>query len=322
MTKQLFDYSKYGPRDYTYYGFHLKNGRYHIDTKRLKKLDYSGMFPEGLFTAPRNTHYFIPKHKSEADYAVNLLLEMVNRLTNDWNTEYKDAIGGLKTPKQVKEETRTDMLMYSSSPKDDMDEIDFESLMASIRREGKYDDVIRSIHLQYLQKMFAEYFRAILLVIKDRDYENKNDFKYKDFFFYVQRKSNVESKRANPLYKLPHYKHFNLLHKIDIFLKHNSRNAYEELANNAFEKDEDLKAFLSNYVYSDSEAKHPYENGMYAGYWLKINSSFVDEMLNNLREFSIELCKLLYDEDASEASWNSDEYLVRILRTEIIDFPY
>lgn len=322
MAKQLFDYSKYGPRDYTYYGFHLKNGRYHIDTKRLKKLGYSGYFPEELFAKSRNTHYFVPRHKHEYEYAINMLLTMVNKLTSDWNTEYKDAINGLKTPKQVKEETRLNMIATSSSPKNDMDEIDFESLMAGIKREGKYDDVIRSIHLQYLQKMFTEYFRAILLVIKDRDYGNKNDFKYKDFFVYVQRKANSECKRANPLYRLPRYKYFNLLHKIDNFLKHNSRNAYDEIANNAFEKDEDLKAFLSNYVFLDSEVKHPYENGMYAGYWIKINSTFVDEMLNNLREFSIELCKLLYNETVSEASWNFDDYLVSILRNEIIDPPY
>lgn len=320
MTKQLFDYSKYGPRDYTYYGFHLKDGRYHIDTKRLKKLGYAGFFPEELFTTPRNMHYFIPKYKSEADYAVNLLLEMVNRLAREWNTEYKDAIKGLKTPKQVQEETRTGMLMYSSSPSEDMDEIDFESLMAGIRREGKYDDVIRSIHLQYLQKMFSEYFRAIYLVIKDRGYENKDDFNYKDFFFYVQRRFNVETKRVNPLYKLPHYRYFNLLHRMNNFLKHNSKNAYDELANSAFEKDEELKVFLSKYVYSEEEAKMKYESGTYAGYWLKIDNNFVDEMLDNLREFSKEFCELVYGESASEASWNSDEYLVGILRDEIIDF--
>lgn len=322
MTREIFDYSKSNPSDYEYYGFHLKNGRYHIDTKRLKKLGYSGMFPEGLFNTPRNTHYFIPKHKSEVDYAVNLLLEMVNKLTNDWNTEYKDAISGLKTPNQVKEETRTGMLMYSSSPKDDMDEIDFESLMASIRREGKYDEAIRSIHLQYLQKMYAEYFRAILLVIKERGYTDNYDFDNYDFCEYVQEKTNAPSPLLNPLFKLPHFNFFDLLTKINNFLKHNTKKAYKALANNSKEKDINHKQFLSSYVVDEKQANMKYENGMYAGYWLKINSSFVDEMLNNLREFSIELCKLLYDEDASEASWNSDEYLVRILRTEIIDFPY
>ena len=320
MTKQLFDYSKYGPRDYTYYGFHLKNGRYHIDTKRLKKLGYAGSFPEGLFTKSRNTHYFIPKHKSAGEYAVNLLLEMVNKLSLDWNTEYKDAIKGLKTPKQVQEETRTGMLMFSSSPKDDMDEIDYQSLMAGIRRENKYDDVIRSIHLQYVQKMFAEYFRAILIVLKDRGYNDDYDFDFYRFCEYVQEKTNTSSPELNPLFKLSNYKYFDLLSKINNFLKHNTKKAYKALANNSKEKDVEHKRFLASYVVGPKETDMKYENGTYAGYWLKIDSTFVDEMLTNLREFSIELCELLYGENASEASWNYDDYLVTILRDEIIDF--
>lgn len=322
MTKQLFDYSKYGPRDYTYYGFHLKNGRYHIDTKRLNKLGYSGYFPDELFSTPRNTHYFIPKHKSEADYAINLLIEMVNRLSSLWNTEYKDAINGLKTPAQVKEEVRTGMLMYSSSPKNDMDDINLQSFMAGIHREGEYNDVIRSIHLQYLQKMFTEYFRTILLVIKERGYKNDYNFEYYDFCEYVQEQTNISTPELNPLFKLPHFKYFDLLAKINNFLKHNTRKSYKSLANNSKEKDLEHKRFLSSFIVGEKEAKTKYENGMYAGYWLKIDSTFVDEMLKDLYEFSVELCGLLYNETVSEASWNSDDYLVRVLREEIIDSPY
>ena len=67
MTKELFDYSKVSPNDYAYYGFHLKDGRYHIDTKRLKLLHCDGCFPEALFTTPRNTHYFIPRYKNRSN---------------------------------------------------------------------------------------------------------------------------------------------------------------------------------------------------------------------------------------------------------------
>ena len=44
------------------------------------------------------------------------------------------------------------------------------------------------------------------------------------------------------------------------------------------------------------------------------------EMLNNLQEFAKEFCKLMYDEDANEAYWNSDESLVIILRDNFYDF--
>ena len=319
MTKEIFDYSKSNPNDYEYYGFHLKNGRYHIDTKRLKKLRCDGCFPEELFSTPRNTHYFVPKHKNYADYAINIMREQLNRLTSDWNTEYKAVINKITTPKEVMDQVRTNEIAYTTDV-DDLDDINFEALRAGIRREAKYDEVIKSIHLQYLQKIFTEFFRTILLVIKDRGYENTIDFTYKYFFQHVQSKFNAETKRANPLYRLPHYKYFDVLNKIDNFLKHNTVMAYNSLANNAFEKDEKLKKFQSKFVYSEKEAGHPYENGMYAGSWVKIKPTFVDEMLNNLQEFANEFCKLMYDEDSKEAYWNSDESLVKILRDNFFDF--
>ena len=320
MNKEIFDYSKYGPSDYTYYGFHFKNGRYHIDTKRLKKIHCSGFFPEALFLSKRNTHYFVPKHKYMSDWAINILREQLNQLTVDWNTEYKDAIKGIATPKQVYEQTRNSQIMFSSSPKEEMDDIAFDALMSSIRRENKYYQVVKSIHLQYIQKIFTEFFRAILIVIKERGYENDYDFTFGNFCYYVQEKTKASSEETNPLFSLPHFKWFDLLNKLDNFLKHNTKKSYKALANNSREKDPEIKKFLMEYVVSEQEAKMKYENGVYAGYWIKLNDTFVDDALTNLQEFAKELCKLVFNEDADEAWWNSDESLVYTLKTNYIDF--
>ena len=99
MAKEIFDYSKVSPNDYAYYGFHLKNGRYHIDTKRLKKLHCDDSFPDGLFNLPRNTHYFLPKHKFEKEWAINVLKAYLNKLSSDWNKEFKTVISKITTPK-------------------------------------------------------------------------------------------------------------------------------------------------------------------------------------------------------------------------------
>jgi len=319
MAREIFDYSKLSPSDFEYYGFHLKDGRYHIDTKRLIKLHCDGSFPEALFTAPRNTHYFIPKYKNRSNYAVNVLTDQINRLTSDWNTEYKAAISNLVTPEQVREDVRVNELAHTSSA-DDFEDAEFNSILAGAKRQKKYGEVIKSIHLQYLQKIFTELFRTILLVIKERGYANDLDFTYKSFFFYVQDQFNTQTKKANPLYKLPHYRYFDILNKIDNFLKHNTVMAYNALANNPFEKDEKLKKFQSKFVYSSREAGFQYENGMYAGNWLKIGPEFVDEMLSNLYEFVKEFCEMMYGEDADEARWNSDETLLKILKDNFYDF--
>lgn len=318
MARENFDYSKCNSNDYEYYGFHLKNGRYHIDTKRLKKLHLESLFSKDLFTAPRNTHYFIPKHKNRSDYAINILKDQLNTLTKDWNEEYKTVISKITTPKEVQDNVRLQEIAYTSCS-DDCDEIEMDAFMEGMRREKKYGEVIKSIHLQYLQKIFTEFFRAVLLVIKDRGYENNIDFSFKYLLQYIQKELKVAVDKANPIYSLPHYKYFDILNKIDNFLKHNSVMAYNSLANNPREKDEDLKRFQASFVCSEQEMGHPYENGMYAGDWLKIGPSFVDEILDNLLELSKEFCKLLYDEDDYEACWNSDESLLENLKDYFID---
>ena len=113
---------------------------------------------------------------------------------------------------------------------------------------------------------------------------------------------------------------FDILNLIDNFLKHNTVRAYNSLANNPFEKDEQMKKFQSEFVYSKEEKGYEYENGMYAGDWLKIDSTFVDKTLSNLQEFANEFCALMYNEDSKEATWNSDEALLKILRDNFIDF--
>ena len=317
MAREIFNYKNVPAGEYLYYGFHLKNGRYHIDTKRLKKLHIEYCFPEELFATSRNTHYFFSKYKKVSDWGINVLLAQLRNLTEDWNDEYQYVISKIKTPKEVEENVRINEMMMTSCS-DDYDQIQEDAFFAGIHRQAKYEEVIKSIHLQYLQKIFTEYFRALLLTIKDRGYENKEDFTFEKLCGYVQTKFNVENKRANPLFKLPHYRHFDILNKIDNFLKHNTVRSYMALANNPFEKDEELKAFQSNFVFTKDEAKIEYENGMYAGNWLKIGPEFVNETLDNLREFSKEFCKLMYEEDAAEASWNSDEYLIDVLRSEVI----
>ena len=318
MTKEVFDYSKASPGDYVYYGFHQKDGRYHIDTKRLRIIHCDGCFPKTLFTAPRNTHYFIPRYKNRSNYAVNVLRDQINRLARDWNVEYKEAIKNIITPEEVRESVRVNEIAHTSSA-DDYEDVEFNSILAGAKRQKKYGEVIKSIHLQYLQKIFTELFRTILLVIKERGYANTQDFTYKSFLYHVQERFNGEAKKPNPLYGLPHYCYFDALNKIDNFLKHNTLNAYNALANNPFEKDEKTKKFLSKFVYSSKEAGFDYENGMYAGNWLKIRPEFVDEMLKNLFIFVEEFCEMMYEENPDEAYWNSDESLLKILKDNFFD---
>ena len=304
MPIKRFDYEKDGLNEYVFHGFHKKNGINHIDTKRLVKLGLKDKFPKELFTKPRNTHYFIPNTKRFLDYAVNNLIRVLDILQNDWNKEYKEAISKIKTPNQVEGEVLLDRVCRTCSG-DDYEDAQAEATIAKAIRSVKYDEVIRSIGLQYLQKIFIEYSRALFLVFKSRKLE-ENRFTNSIFRNYVLKRLKLPEGKK-PLLELPHYRYYDLLRCMDNFLKHNSLDAYNHLTKSDDSYlDKEHKEFLLSYV---DTKRYKYKSGMYSGNWLKIDETFVDEIINNLREFSKELCKLLYKEDAEEARWNSDEYL-------------
>ena len=308
MKKQRFDYSKSVIDSNEYHGFHKRGGRYHVDTKRLTKLGIAHYFPRALFDAPRNAHYFIPKKKKMADYSVNKLIYCLDCLTNDWHSEYKTAIEAIKTPTDVEKEKNVNNIS-ASCDSESFEEAYVGATIDKALRLPKYQSVIRSMHLQYLQKMYIDYFRCIVVLLIDYGFDSNNNFDLRDVCAFIDK----TSRDKNAIQKLPHYRYFSLLNHIDNFLKHNSKSAYDALADNPREDEKDIKAFLASYVFA-SIGGRTYEDGLYSGNWLKINDSFVDEMLNNLREFSKELCKLVFDEDYCEAVWNSDEALLTCLR--------
>lgn len=316
MGKQHFDYSKTNSFQKAYYGFHFTHGRLHIDTKRLKKLGFAEVFPRELFTAPRNVHYFVPKYKNKNEYPVNILKSCIKNLKKLRYEEYLFVITKLKTPSEVYENSRIEQLSMTSCS-DDYDEIEISARLDGFLREKKYYEVIKSISLQFLQRIFIEYFRSLLLVIKERGHENKNDFSYKDLIIYVSQKIR-HPKKVNPLFTLENYKYLEALNKIDNFLKHNTILSYLQLADNPNEKDPEIKEFLSTFVYTKEEKGISYENGMYSGDWLKLKEKFIEDILDKLELFSEEFCVLLYHENLDEAKWNSDESLIDILENEIL----
>ena len=318
MAKQIFDYSKYSSTSVTYYGFHFKKGRCHIDTKRLKKIRCDGSFPTSLFTTTRNTHYFIPKYQYKNEWSINVLRSYLNRLTTDWNTEYKTAISKLTTTKEVEDQVRMDGISGTCDA-EGIEEAEFNATIAGIKRTTELSEVIRGIHLQYIHKIFVDYFRAMLNIIKRQNQRDYSRFSFGDVCEYVNEVFSIDDETDNPLYKLPHYKYFALLNKVDNFLKHNTLESYNYLVEGHKHDSKEIKAFQASYVVKPEERELLYESGMYAGDWLKITPTFIDEILSNLKAFSEEFCELVFDEDPDESKWNSDEYLIEILKENYIN---
>lgn len=324
MKRQIFNYSNVRDDDILYYGFHRKGGRISIDTKRLKKVfdqndyDISTFFPYAkLLETPRNIHYFIPKKKHRYDYTVNYLVDTLNTLLYDWENEYLPMIKTIKTPGQVEGETILREVAGTSSA-DDYEEIMEHAAINKAIRTNKYDELVKSIHVQYIQKISAEFLRMMFYVLDKNgcNYHEREDLgTFSDITRFVQKKFFDTYGKKNPIFTLKHHRYFLLVSILSNFTKHNSMKAYLDLYNNPFERNEEVKLFLKSFVYGDEN--HKFVNGSYAAAWVNIDSEKLVDIIHGLIEFSYEFCELVFNESPSDSKWNYDEYLLKYIHNYI-----
>ena len=304
-----FDYRKIeqkdNPRDYwEYFGFHSKSGRLHIDTKRFKKIMnqdrtteflYAGMFKN------RTTTYLIPSKVRSYDYKVNLMRDLLSSLQRNWNEEFKPLLSQIKSPNDVYENTRLNSVAMTSCA-DDLDEIEVESKLAGFRRERQYRNITHSLYCQFICKICIEVDRFTLLFIKELGY-SKEDFKVGNFSAFTDKLKGL--KKAHLINSLKGYNAYNLLHKINNFLKHNTIEAYNQLKEEYPENVHSLE---------NKTSKCPYENGMFAGDWIIIKDNYIDMLFKELLDFFEDYCEKFLDEDLEESKWNYDDYFKNVYR--------
>jgi len=132
----------------------------------------------------------------------------------------------------------------------------------------KFANILNSLRLQFVQKISAEVKRCVLIICCELGHQG-DDFGMCDFFRI--------SGGLNKVKRLKEFDAFSSLVRIDNFLKHHTLRAYKE-----------LKEDYPDFLYPDKEE---YENGMYAGDWLKLENDYIDALFSKLITFLDAWCK-------------------------------
>ncbi len=282
-----------------FWGFSVnKEDRLQIDINKYKNACESvgimDFLPEGLLKQDANKP-FIPQRKSKYDYVINIFDEMLNEFAKDWNLEFKPIFKMIKTPKDIYDETRLNAIAYTTNS-DDYDDIEFDALMSSIKRENKYKNVIQSLYCQFISKLAAETDRIMLTAMCKLGYKG-NDYNFKSFVEFTD--GLARNRKGIKIRDLEKYNAYNMLHKINNFLKHNTTSSYL-----------DLKKYYPNNVASieNGTAQIKYENGMFAGDWIILKENYIDELIDKLRIFFRDYCDKFVRENKDDANWNHDTY--------------
>ncbi len=285
--------------EYEFWGIHPKHGRIHIDTKRYKYIinhifGKTEFTPDDLFKL-RKTPYYTPTKIHRNDYLINVFADYLNELKNDWEQEYKILFSAIKTPSQVKEDYRSNAIMFTSNV-DDLDEIEVDSLLEGIKRENKYNKIIKSLYCQMIVKICTEVNRILVNALKEVGYK-RPDFSFSNFESFSDGK--YGKKCGVAIQDLKEFDCYNKLNKICNFLKHNTKRAYD-----------DLKKFYPSSVASieNKKTETPYENGYFAGDYIIFEKNYIDNLFTKLMKFFEDYCSIYLKENTKRAYWDYDDF--------------
>lgn len=295
-----YDYSGYddknmgGSEDPGFWGLHRVGGRIEVDVKRY--VDRCGdlnarenipkQFEDG------GIEYYVPSKLERYDYTVNYLMDSLDGLRDDWREEYKPAFSKIRTPKDVEEGYRLSAIAFTGDS-DDYENIDTDARLAAVKRISKYDSVLNELYCMFLSKVCIETDRFLLNAISSLGYEGR-DFDMKSFVTFCNGRNGAVS-----FSDIEGSGQFSKLHDVNNFIKHNSEKSYGA-----------LRRFHPECVWYDEEGKHPYENGMYAGDWLKFEEADIEDFLRDLRVFFRDFCRKILGEDPDRAWWDYDGFFV------------
>lgn len=305
QTKQ-FDYSKFSKEQSWYnpeqndpacWGLHEIDGELHIDIARYKKvcneIGITEFIPKEWDDV--NEGCFIPAKKAKYDYKVNMFRDLIFEFKGDWFQEYKPIFQLIRTPEQVRQDVRLGGLAMISSA-DDIESVDEDAFLAMARRYGKYNEIIQSLYCSFISKLATEIDRYTLIVMCELGYKGK-DYSFDSFRKFSDGLQNDKS--GIRISQLKKYNSYNLLHKVNNFLKHNTLESYNT-----------LKRFYPENVRSVEKgtSKQEYENGMFAGDWIVLKENYIDSLLDKLIQFFEDYCVQFLKENLENAKWNYADY--------------
>ena len=285
--------------DPNYWGIHQIDGKMVVDVPRYKKtfaeIGASEFIPKKF--NEQDIAYFQPLKSNRYDYKINLFRDLIADFRHDWIEEYKPIFKKIRTPYKVYENVRLNGLMTISSS-EDIDLVEEDAMLASFRRTPKYQNIVQSLYCSFISKLSTEIDRYTLIVMCELGYKG-NDYSFQSF---VKFSDGLQKDRNGiKISELRKYNAYNLLHKVNNFLKHNSIESYNS-----------LKHFYPNNVrcIENGTANIKYENGMFAGDWIILKEDYIDDLLNKLVTFFEEYCINYLSEDLEDSNWNYNDYFL------------
>jgi len=290
-------YEAFDLEDTRYYGVFL-SGRERtvsVEPKRYKKT--FGM-PDEMKNVmeKRKGPLFHPAKKKVLDYNVNFALHEFFNVKRDWNKIQKPLISRfLSEVKGTNHRIIDDDLFQSGIV--DFNEAAQNAQMRTLLSHEFAAIERNNLHVTLYSQFFhqlASQIDAILLQILTRN-------GYEDDIFNRSALYAFKGKNLENIKTLDGFAEYDKMYLIWNFIKHNSRSTFNAL----------------NSKFPELLKENDYTQGHFAWFLIEWTDELLDTILDGIERFFKEYCRLVFGEDATEASWNSEEYFHSMVYEEI-----
>lgn len=225
----------------------------------------------------------------------NFILHELEQHRDMWLHEYYPMLKSIKTPKDVEDETRLAQLCYTCDM-DDYDDICTASKIAAAQREKVYQDILRTVYLQYFCATIAHCEQLLYKLICDCGYQD-NDFTWKNYKeFLIEKKIKYN--------KLDSAKEFDGMRKIYNFLKHGTKSTFDKVKKSKYAK----KFLLKDYNKYDLPVSY-----------INNNDSLLNDAFEYGKAYLSSVCEKLTGENAY-SKYLTIKYYVKRAQDDLLDY--
>jgi hypothetical protein len=292
-------YESYGPCDTRYYGVFLKgpkdNQRVLIDPKRWQK--HFGL-PDTvkMVMDKRQGSLFQPARKLRQGYNVNSMLNDLAKVRYDWESTNKPIINRVLSEISGKIFVPGDDDLYQSGiidPTEAAERANMKTWLSSSMAGTMKNELFTSLRAQFFHQMVSQIEALFIKVLTINGYEGD---KFDRNVFYAFKGAKVEK-----IKELDSFMEYDKMYAIWNFIKHNNLSTF---------------AYLHD-RFPETLKRSDYSPGEIACFFVNFTDTLIDNILSGVAKYIKGYCRIVFEEDAEEAAWNSEEFFRDIVFSEI-----
>jgi hypothetical protein len=293
-------YQAFAEEDTRYYGVFLSGREGTVSVEPRRYQDTLGM-PDEMkkVMEKRKGPLFHPAKKAELDYNVNFALHEFFKVKCDWNKIQKPLINRFLSEIKGTDCHLTDDDLFHSGIVDASEAAQNAQILTHLSHESaayERNNLRDTLYSQFFHQL-ASQINAILFQILTRDGYDDDQFNRNVLYTYTAGKISENVKTFDG------FAEYEKMCVIWNFIKHNTHSTF-----NAF-----------NESFPDLLKENNYTQGHFAWFLIKWTDDLLDTILDGLERFFKEYCRLVFGEDAIEASWNYEEYFLFRVNEEIAE---